>query len=74
MLLMRILGSSFSGLNPLVDQWNFHYIQGSHKLEKYLNIQGCLVKSLKIQSALKSTGKSLKGFEKSLNFTIYCRI
>ena len=47
--------------------------QGLHRLEKYLKIQGCLVKSLKIQSALKSTGKSLKGLEKSLNFTIYCR-
>ena len=48
--------------------------QGSHRLEKYLNIQGCLLKSLKIQSALKSIGKSLKGIEKSLNFTVYCRI
>ena len=49
-------------------------IQGSHRLEKYLNIQGCLVKSLKIQSAFKSTGKLLKGLEKSFNFTIGCRI
>ena len=40
-------------------------IQGSHRLEKCLNIQGCLVKSLKIQSAFKSTGKSLKGLEMS---------
>ena len=48
--------------------------QGLHRLEKYLIIQGCLVKSLKIQSALKSAGKSLKGLEKSLNFTIYRRI
>ena len=38
-------------------------VQGSHRLEKYLNIQGCLVKSLKIQSALKSTELSLKGLE-----------
>ena len=27
----------------------------SHRLEKYLNIQDCLVKSLKIRFALKST-------------------
>ena len=30
-------------------------IQGSHRLEKYLNIQDCLEKSLKIEFALKST-------------------
>ena len=30
-------------------------IQGSHMLEKYLNIQDCLEKSLKIKFALKST-------------------
>ena len=30
-------------------------IQGSHRLEKYLNIQDCLDKSLKIKFALKST-------------------
>ena len=28
---------------------------GSHRLEKYLNIQDCLEKSLKIKFALKST-------------------
>ena len=33
---------------------------GSHRLEKYLNLEGFLEKSLKIKSALKSTGKSLK--------------
>ena len=46
---------------------------GSHRLEKYLNLEGFLEKSLKIKSALKSTGKSLKSLEKSLNFTIFCR-
>ena len=46
---------------------------GSHRLEKYLNLDGSLEKSLKIKSALKSTGKSLKGLEKSLNSTILCR-
>ena len=35
-------------------------IQGVHMLEKYLNLEGFLKKSLKIQSALKSTEKSLK--------------
>ena len=38
-------------------------IQGSHSLEKYLNLEGFLEKSLKIISALKSTGKSLKSLE-----------
>ena len=40
---------------------------GSHRLEKHLNLEGLLEKSLKIKYALKSTGKSLKFFEKSLN-------
>ena len=44
--------------------------QGSHRLEKYLNLEGFLEKSLKITSAMKSTGKSLKSLEKSLNSTI----
>ena len=47
--------------------------QGSHRLEKYLNLEGFLEKSLKTKSALKSTGKSLKSLEKSLNFSIFCR-
>ena len=51
----------------------FSLSQGSHRLEKYLNIQDCLEKSLKIKFALKSTGKILNSFEKSLNFTIYKR-
>ena len=42
-------------------------------LEKYLNLEGFLEKSLKIKSALKSTGKSLKSLENSLNSTIFCR-
>ena len=48
--------------------------QGSHRLEKYLNIQDCLERSLKIKFALKSTCKTPKGLEKSLNFAIYRRI
>ena len=47
--------------------------QSSHRLEKSLNLEGFLEKSLKIKSALKSTGKSLKGLEKSLNYSIFCR-
>ena len=37
--------------------------QGSHRLENYLNLEGFLEKSLKIKSAMKSTGKSLKILE-----------
>ena len=48
-------------------------IQGSHRLEKYLNFEGFFKKSLKIKSAVKSTGKSLKSLEKSLNSTIFSR-
>ena len=47
--------------------------QGWHWLEKYLNLDGLLEESFKIKSALKSTGKSLKGLEKFLNSTIFCR-
>ena len=46
-------------------------LQGSHRLEKYLNLESFLEKSLKIKSALKSTGKSLKSPEKSLNSTFF---
>ena len=47
--------------------------QGSHRLEKYLNLKGFLEKSLKIKYALKSTGKSFKCLEKSLNSSIFGR-
>ena len=46
-------------------------LQGSHRLEKYLNLEGFLEMSLKIKSALKSTGKLLKSLEVSLNSTIF---
>ena len=46
--------------------------QGLHRLEKYLYFEGFL-ETLEIKSALKSTGKSLKSLEKSLNSTIFCR-
>ena len=45
--------------------------QGSHRLQKYLNLEGFLEKSLKTKSALKSTGKSLKSLKKSLNSTFF---
>ena len=48
--------------------------QGLHRLEKYLNLEGFLEKSLKIKYALKSTGKSLKCLEKSLNSSISVRL
>ena len=46
-------------------------LQGSHRLEKYLNIESFLEKSLKTKSGLKSTGESLQCLKKSLNFTIF---
>ena len=48
-------------------------VQGSNMLEKYLNSEGLLEKSLRIIYDLRSTGKSLEGLEKSLNSTIFCR-
>ena len=47
---------------------------GSHRLEKYLNIKDCVEKSFITKFALKITLDTLKGLEKSLNFTIYRRI
>ena len=38
-------------------------VEGSHRLEKYLNIQDCLEKSLKIKFALKSTLKHSKALK-----------
>ena len=65
-LAAEALGKMFDkGEEDLVQQVK----QGSHRLEKYLNIQDILEKSLKIK--LK---KTLKGLEKSLNFTAYRRI
>ena len=49
-------------------------LQGSHRLEKYLNLESFFEKSLKAKSALKSTGKSIKSLEKSLNSTFFCRL
>ena len=48
-------------------------MQGSQRLEKYLNLESFLEKSLNIKYALKSTGKSCRGLEKSLDLSIFCR-
>ena len=45
---MELNRSNFSISRQIVSQ-------GSHRLEKHLNIQECLEKSLKIKFALKST-------------------
>ena len=58
-----------SGLSPVLPMLS----QEWHRLEKYFNVEGFLEKTLKINSAFKSTGKSLKGLEKSLNSSIFCR-
>ena len=47
------------------------FSQGLHILEKYLNLEGFLEKSLKNKYALKSSGKSLKCLEKSLDSSIF---
>ena len=47
--------------------------QGSHRLEKYLNLEGFLEKFLKIKYVLKSTGKTLKSLGKSLKSSIFGR-
>ena len=51
-----------------------HCKQCLHMLEKYLDIQVCLEKSMKIKFSLKSTLRTLKCLKKSLNFTIDRRI
>ena len=47
--------------------------QGSHRLEKYLNLEDFLEKSLKIKYAVKSTGMSHKDLEKFLYSSFFCR-
>ena len=55
-----------------ISYFNVCGAKGSHRLDNYLNLEGFLEKPLKIISALKNTGKSLKSLEKSLNSTIFC--
>ena len=47
------------------------HAQGSYRLEKYLNIQDYLEKSLKIKFCLEKYLKNTHSIEKSLNFTFY---
>ena len=47
-------GVTLLGRKPRIPVYS-HHCQGSHRLEKYLNKQDCLEKSLKIKFALKST-------------------
>ena len=58
---------------PNPTEFEISTVPGFARLEKYLNLEGFLEKSLKIKSAMKSTGKSLKSLEKSLSSTIICR-
>ena len=43
--------------------WPWDVKQGSHRLEKDLNLKGFLEKSLKIKSALKGTGNNSKALK-----------
>ena len=59
----------FMILRTLTTRMFISYAQGSHRLEKYLKMKGCLEKYLKTKFALKSAGKLAVGLEKHLNFT-----
>ena len=67
----------FEKVNSENKPCKFTYLPSMNKYtqawKKYLNIYGFPEKLLKIKYALKSIGKSLWDFEKSLNFTIFCR-
>ena len=64
-ILEEIIGNSFVKFHG--KKFGRHNIsvlyQGSHRLEKYSNIQDCLEKSLQIKFVLKSTWKSIKCLE-----------
>ena len=49
----------FGIIQKSISKFAMFLTQGSHRLEKYLNLEGFLEKSLKIKSALKSTGNPL---------------
>ena len=66
----NILDSQYTVITKICENL-FSRIHGSHRLEKYLNLEGFLEKSLKIKSALKSTGKPPKSLEKSLNLLFF---
>ena len=60
------------GINP-EPSFMSNIVSGFAQACKCLNLGSFLEKSLKIKSAFKSTGKSLKSLEKSLNSTIFFR-
>ena len=69
-----IVFSRLSGVNIKAKNYYVTLVhQGSHRHEKYLNLEGFLEKSLKTKYSLKSSGKSHKCLEKSLNSSILCR-
>ena len=71
---LQLASRYISPIQPIsMDNNIFGTVQGLYRLEKYSNLEGFLEKSLKIKSALKSTGKLLKSLEKSFNSTILCR-
>ena len=57
----------------IVSLYNITCDTGFAQVQKYLNLESSLEKSLKIKSALKRIGKSLRSLEKSLNSTIFYR-
>ena len=70
-ILVYVISTKISSTGPIYFQLGICFILIISSSEKYLNLEGLLEKSLKIIYALKSTGKSLKGPEKSLNSTIF---
>ena len=68
-----IISNQQNHQDPLSFTFDQPLKHGSHRLEKYSNLEDFLEKSLKIIYALKSTEKSCKGLEKSLNSSIFCR-
>ena len=47
-LILKIKTSFKKISQPIMHELSTHFIQGSHRLEKYLNLEGFLEKSLKI--------------------------
>ena len=55
-MLINLESHALFGSNPVCPLLSGGlHVQGSHRPENYLNIQGCLEKSLKIRFALNST-------------------
>ena len=72
--MLRAYLNAYAKVSSLAEGLNLVSIsRGSHRLEKFLNLEGFLEKSLQIKLVLKSTVKSQKSHEKFLNSTIFCR-